>query len=209
MDMKIDCPVCGVKNGAISKMDTTNIPYFGEVIETSITCPHCGFKHSDVMSVEKNDPAKHTLTINKNNLNSRVVRSQTSTVSIPEAGIKVEPGPKSQGYVSNVEGVIERFINATHRARALYDEDEESIKNIISTKNFLESILKGENEATLIIEDPYGQSKIVDLKAKSVPLTEEELKTLKTGFTILDQEDLNEEREEIKKEENKKSNTDN
>ncbi|OWT32655.1 hypothetical protein BGI41_06550 [Methanobrevibacter sp. 87.7] len=203
MDMKIDCPVCGVKNGAISKMDTTNIPYFGEVIETSITCPHCGFKHSDVMSVEKNDPAKHTLTINKDNLNSRVVRSQTSTVSIPEAGIKVEPGPKSQGYVSNVEGVIERFISATHRAHALYNEDEESLNNIKTTREFLESILDGKNEATLIIEDPYGQSKIVDLKAESVPLTEEELKTLKTGFTILDQEDLEKEKQKVKDEEDK------
>ena len=191
-EMRIDCPVCGGKNGAISKIDTTNIPYFGEVVESSIQCEHCGFKHSDVMSVEKNDPAKHILKISKDNLDSRVVRSQTSTVSIPEAGIKVEPGPKSQGYVSNVEGVITRFISATQRAKALYD-DEESIKNIETTRNFLDNILEGEVEATLIIQDPYGQSKIADLKAETVPLTEEELENLTTGFTILDKDDIDKE----------------
>lgn len=206
MEMKIDCPVCGIKNGAISKIDTSEIPYFGEVVETSITCPHCGFKHSDVMSVEKNDPAKHVLKINKDNLDSRVIRSQTSTVSIPEAGIKVEPGPKSQGYVSNVEGVINRFINATKRAHALYKDDENSVANIIKTREYLESIMNGENDATLIIEDPYGQSKIVDLKAESIPLSDDELKNLKTGFTILDQEDLEKERKEINEKSKNKGN---
>lgn len=188
-EMRIDCPVCGAKSGAISKIDTSNIPYFGEVVENSILCEHCGFKHSDVMSVEKNDPAKHSLKITKDNLDSRVVRSQTSTVSIPEAGIKVEPGPKSQGYVSNVEGVITRFISASNRAKALYP-DAESQKNIKETINFLENILKGEAEATLVIEDPYGQSKIADLKATTVPLTEEELSQLQTGFTIIEKDEL-------------------
>jgi zinc finger protein len=191
-EMRIDCPVCGRKNGAISKIDTSKIPYFGEVVESSIRCEYCGFKHSDVMSVEKNDPAKHILKISKDNLDSRVVRSQTSTVSIPEAGIKVEPGPKSQGYVSNVEGVITRFISATNRAKALYS-DEESIKNIETTQNFLSNILDGEVEATLIIQDPYGQSKIADLKAESIPLTEEELENLTTGYTILEKDEIDKE----------------
>ena len=188
-EMRVDCPVCGAKAGAISKIDTSNIPYFGEVVENSIVCEQCGFKHSDVMSVEKNDPAKHSLKITSDNLDSRVVRSQTSTVSIPEAGIKVEPGPKSQGYVSNVEGVITRFISATNRAKALYT-DEESQKNIEETLNCLDDILEGKIEATLIIEDPYGQSKIADLKAVSVPLTDEELSLLQTGYTIIEKDEI-------------------
>ena len=45
----------------------------------------------------------------------------------------------------------------------------------------------------MIIQDPYGQSKIADLKAETVPLTEEELENLTTGFTILDKDDIDKE----------------
>jgi zinc finger protein len=39
----------------------------------------------------------------------------------------------------------------------------------------------------LLIEDPFGQSKIMDVRAKTEPLTDEELKNLKTGFTVIDE----------------------
>ncbi|MBP3800305.1 MAG: hypothetical protein ILA19_04935, partial [Bacilli bacterium] len=41
--------------------------------------------------------------MSKETLSVRVVRSQSATVTIPEIGVKVEPGPKSEGYVTNVE----------------------------------------------------------------------------------------------------------
>ena len=50
----------------------------------------------------------------------------------------------------------------------------------------LNKILSGEMETLLIIEDPFGQSKIMDIRAKTEPLTDEELKNLKTGFTVID-----------------------
>jgi zinc finger protein len=184
-EMRIDCPVCHKKNSAVSDTKTVKIPYFGEVMESSIICEACGFKHSDVMSLEQHDPARHSLKINKDNLSSRVIRSQSATVSIPEIGIKVEPGPKSQGYVSNVEGVIVRFKDATQRALTLFD-DEESQSNGKKVFNELDKILNGDLEVTLIIDDPFGQSKIMDLKSVETHLSEEELKHLKTGFTIID-----------------------
>lgn len=186
--MKIDCPVCGGKNTAISITQTHEVAYFGEVIESLVQCDKCGFRHSDVMSVEQKDPAKHSLHITKDSLSSRVVRSQTSTVSLPEIGIKVEPGPKSEGYVSNVEGVLVRFKAATERALKMFT-DEESQKNGKFVLENIQKILDGELETLLLIEDPFGQSKIMDLKAKSEPLTKEELKNLKTGFVVIDEDD--------------------
>lgn len=186
--MKIDCPVCGGKNTAISITQTHEVAYFGEVIESLVQCDKCGFRHSDVMSVEQKDPAKHSLHITKDSLSSRVVRSQTSTVSLPEIGIKVEPGPKSEGYVSNVEGVLVRFKAATERALKMFT-DPESQKNGKYVLENIQKILDGELETLLLIEDPFGQSKIMDLKAKSEPLTKEELKNLKTGFVVIDEDD--------------------
>ena len=87
--MKTDCPVCGGKGTANYTTITHKIAYFGEVMESTIECEKCGFKHNDIMALEQKEPAKHSLMISGKNLSSRVVRSQTATVSLPEIGIKV------------------------------------------------------------------------------------------------------------------------
>lgn len=188
--MVIDCPVCNGKGTAKSTTKTEEIPYFGEIMESSIVCDACGYKHNDVIALEQKDPVKYTLNINKDTLSSRVIKSQSATVSIPELGLKVEPGPKSLGYVSNVEGVINRFEDGIKHALAIFD-DEESQKNGKEILKKLDYLLDGTLNATLIIEDPFGQSNIMDINVKEEELTKEELKNLKTGFTFI--EDLSEE----------------
>ena len=127
-EMIIKCPACAAEGVAKSIMKEIEIPHFGKVMETTIQCPSCGFKPSDIIALEQNDPAKYVLEINRNTLSIRVVRSQSATVIIPELGVKVEPGPKSEGYVTNVEGVLTRFESAVKKALNLFD-DEESQKN--------------------------------------------------------------------------------
>ena len=186
-EMKIDCPVCGGKNTATYTTQTHELAYFGEIVESTIQCEKCGFRHNDILATEQKDPAKHSLIISKKNLDSRVVRSQSATVSLPEIGIKVEPGPKSEGYISNVEGVIVRFIEATERALNMFKDDlsQENGKKVLENLN---KVLNGEMETLLLIEDPFGQSKIMDVRAKTEPLSDEELKHLKTGFTVIEDE---------------------
>ncbi|AMK14838.1 ZPR1 zinc finger domain-containing protein [Methanobrevibacter olleyae] len=185
-EMKIDCPVCGGKNTATYTTQTHEIAYFGEIVESTIQCEKCGFRHNDILATEQKDPAKHSLTITEKSLDSRIVRSQSATVSLPEIGIKVEPGPKSEGYISNVEGVLLRFIATTERAMNIFQDDlsQENGKKVL---NDLNKVLNGELETLLLIEDPFGQSKIMDIHAKTEPLTDEELKHLKTGFTVIDE----------------------
>ncbi len=185
-EMKIDCPVCGGKNTATYTTQTHELAYFGEIVESTIQCEKCGFRHNDILATEQKDPAKHSVIISKKNLDSRVVRSQTATVSLPEIGIKVEPGPKSEGYISNVEGVLVRFIEATERALNMFT-DEASQENGKRVLEDLNKVLSGEKETLLLIEDPFGQSKIMDVHAKTEPLTDEELKNLKTGFTVIEE----------------------
>ena len=159
-EMSIKCPACNTENVAKSIMKEIEIPHFGKVLETTIICDSCGFKHSDIIALEHNDPAKYVLKINKDNLSTRIVRSQSATVSIPELGVKVEPGPKSEGYVTNVEGVITRFEDAVKQALHLFN-DNTSQKNAQLVLNDLKSLVNGEKTATLIIEDPFGQSNVV------------------------------------------------
>nr|WP_303738868.1 ZPR1 zinc finger domain-containing protein [Methanobrevibacter thaueri] len=184
-EMIIKCPACGVEGLAKSIMKEMEIPHFGNVMETTILCPSCGFKHSDIIALEQNDPAKYVLEINKNNLSIRVVRSQSATVIIPEIGVKVEPGPKSEGYVTNVEGVLTRFESAVKKALTLF-EDAESQKNAKDTLNQIQELKKGNSTATLIILDPFGQSNIVSENVEIFEIPDEELHDLKTGFSHIE-----------------------
>ena len=184
-EMIIKCPACGIEGVAKSIMKEIEIPHFGNVLETTLLCPSCGFRHSDVIALDQNDPAKYVLEINKNNLSIRVVRSQSATVVIPEVGVKVEPGPKSEGYVTNVEGVLTRFEDAVIKALNLFDDDE-SQTNAKKTLKHIHELKKGNGTATLIILDPFGQSNIVSEKAEVLDIPEEELRTLKTGFSNIE-----------------------
>ena len=184
-EMVIKCPACGVDGIATSIMKEIEIPHFGNVLETTIQCEKCGFKHTDIISLEQNDPAKYTLEISKETLSVRVVRSQSATVTIPEIGVKVEPGPKSEGYVTNVEGILTRFEDAVKKALQLF-EDSESQKNAKSTLAAIQELINGNGTATLIIEDPFGQSNIVSDNVEISEIPEDELKELKTGFSHIE-----------------------
>lgn len=184
-EMIIKCPACGIEGVAKSIMKEIEIPHFGKVLETTIQCPSCGFKHSDIIALEQNDPAKYVIEINKNTLSTRVVRSQSATVSIPEVGVKVEPGPKSEGYVTNIEGMLTRFESAVKKALNLFD-DEKSQNNAKNTLNHIHELKKGNGTATLIILDPFGQSNIVSENVEILEIPDEELHNLKTGFSHIE-----------------------
>ena len=184
-EMAIKCPVCAVEGFATSIMKEIEIPHFGKVLETTIQCKKCGFKHSDVIALEHNEPAKYSLKISKETLSVRVVRSQSATVTIPEIGVKVEPGPKSEGYVTNVEGILTRFEGAVKKAMQLF-QDEQSQTNAQNTLEAIEELINGERTATLIIDDPFGQSNIVSDDVVISEIPEEELQQLKTGFSHIE-----------------------
>ncbi len=185
--MKGDCPVCQSKRSVEFESKTEKIPYFGEILESTVQCFKCGYKHSDMICLEQKEPVRYSLWVNKDNLNARAVRSQSATVSIPELGLKVEPGPKSQGYVSNIEGILIRFEDAVKTAMN-FVEDEESKNNAMKILDNLEKIKNGEIEVEIIIEDPFGHSIIIHPDASRRELTQEEISGLKTGFITYENE---------------------
>ena len=182
-----DCPVCGGKKTLRVTSKTDNIPYFGDIFETSVSCEQCGYQSSDSISLEQNDPVRFTLKIDKSKLNTRVAKSQTATITIPELGLKVEPGSKSQGYVSNVEGILNRFEDAILRAIKLESDDSDVQDNALDIIELITKLKMGEISANLILEDPWGNSLIDDDDVKKEILTQEEANKLETGFTTIDQ----------------------
>jgi zinc finger protein len=89
------------------------VDHFGSVLMAVSVCQECGYKHTDVLTLEKREPVAITARIRTiEDLNIHVIKSGTATISIPEFGATIIPGPYSEGYISNVEGVLERVEDA-------------------------------------------------------------------------------------------------
>ncbi|MBI4053339.1 MAG: ZPR1 zinc finger domain-containing protein [Candidatus Diapherotrites archaeon] len=174
------CPQCGGK--ASSVQIAKKIPLFGEALFTTITCGKCGFRLSDVFSVETHAPKKFWVEISSaGQIPTKIVRSSSATIRIPELGLSLEPGPMSEGFVSNAEGVLERFRGAVESAK----NSSGNPKTKANAQKLLEKIALAENgKLTFTIEllDPFGNSALLGKHVKSGRLSEKELKGLKTGL---------------------------
>jgi len=151
------CPVCG-REMRITEIPY-EIPYFGKAVLFSLICS-CGYKFSDVILPEAKSGAKYRIKVNESTLSARVIKSSSATIRIPELGIEVFPGPASEGYISNVEGVLLRIENAVKIAM-LFSEREGERKRGKEVLETLEKARKGKKEITLIIEDSTGNSAIL------------------------------------------------
>lgn len=163
-----ECPICREKSATLTEAER-DIPYFGKVFLFSITCTSCKYHKSDVESSQKNDPVKFTLDVEgKNDFSIRVVKSAEATVKIPHI-ITIESGPSSNGYVTNVEGILMRVKTAVDQAKSSSDDKDEEDKARKLLKK-INRILWGEEPCKIIIEDPSGNSSIISEKAKKSSL---------------------------------------
>ncbi|AEC52617.1 hypothetical protein PNA2_1701 [Pyrococcus sp. NA2] len=179
-----DCPVCGGKGTLKALQFIHRIPYFGEVMESTVICEKCGFRSADVMVLEEREPRVYEVKVeNERDLFIRVVRSKSGTIELEELGIKIEPGPAAEGFVSNIEGVLERVKEVLLMARNFKKEenDEEAVKRIDELLKYIEEVKEGKKPLTVRIMDPFGNSALIGEKVKSRKLTEEEIKSLSTG----------------------------
>ena len=154
---RLECPICG--KGDLEVVEVYHdIPFFGKVVLTSMTCSRCGYRRSDVASLEIKPPCRYELRVESpEDLNVRVVRSSTATITIPELGVEIKPGPIAEGFISNVEGVLRRVERVLEQLVRDAETPEEEAK----AKEALERIkeaAEGRLAFTLIIEDPYGNS---------------------------------------------------
>lgn|SRR3989338_1311771 len=158
------CPFCRKKALTLTE-DEQDIPYFGKVFIFSMNCSSCNYKKADIEAAERKEPCKINFEITSaKDMEVRVVKSSEAAVKVPQLKMEVTPGPNSEGYISNIEGVLYRFKKIIEDERDA-SEDDETRDN---AKNLLKKILKaelGETHLKIIIEDPSGNSAIISEKA--------------------------------------------
>ena len=164
------CPICNTEIEYIYQ--TENIPYFSDILIISAICSSCGYKYVDTQLLKHGEPSRYSVTIeSEGDLAIRVVRSMSASLEIPEMGVRIDPGPACQGFVSNIEGVLDR-IEQIVKGALLWGDDEER-GNARELLERIERVKNGEIPVTLILEDRCGNSAIIANKAQKSAYTPE------------------------------------
>jgi zinc finger protein len=192
-ETKSSCPLC--QADMVIKWQKDTIPYFGDIMYTTAQCGRCTFKFADTIILSSKDPVCYSLPIRTEaDLAARVIRSTSGTILIDEIGVMVEPGPISESYVTNAEGVLQRVrgvVESTVRWSEA-DGDFEKVDIALDLLRKIDAVIDNPETApaalTLQIKDPLGNSAIISANAVSRGLTAEESENLKTGMIILNAE---------------------
>ena len=185
----IPCPICRKDDQVKMRTHIDEIPYFGEHTQVTVLCDDCGWRQTDFIPAEGKKPSACELTLSDiSSMSVRVIRSSSCTVQIPELDLEVSPGNDSTGYVSNVEGVLERFLNIINMVKRQKVEDEEN-EDILVLEHMIAALTSAQSgnpieEITLRLLDPRGHSLILCDEAKQWHLTEEEVASLPMGPEI-------------------------
>ena len=157
------CPICN-KKGLCLREDEIEVPHFGKVFVFSMSCTECNYHKADLEPVERKEPCKYTFEVeSEDDLNVKIVKSGEATIKIPRV-ITIEPGPASEGYITNVEGLLEKVKKAVESA---VDEEDLSAKK--KAKNMIKKINKvifGREKIKIILEDTSGNSAIISERAQ-------------------------------------------
>ena len=182
------CPSCD-NNSILASQTQYEVEHFGAVLLSVAVCQRCGYRHSDVIALTNREAVALTAKISSlDDLNMRVIKSGTATISIPEFGATITPGPYSEGYISNVEGLLAKiedaltFMLSTAKGKRL-KKGERMLKKMRMARD-------SKPRFTLIIKDPMGNSAIVSPHPRKIQkrkLTNRELRAIKFGqYAVLE-----------------------
>jgi len=165
------CPYCNTEIEYLYQ--TENIPYFSDILIISATCPACGYRFVDTQLLKNADPVRYEFPVKtRDDLDVRVVRSMTAHLEIPELGVRIDPGPACEGFVTNVEGVLDRIGQAIRAAIRDGDDTEKENGRLLLER--IDCIKAAALPVTLVLQDPMGNSAIVSEKAAKLPFREDD-----------------------------------
>jgi len=162
--------------------------HFGSVLRNVTACQKCGHNHSDILTLTKGHSALMTRISSIEDLDMQIMKSGTGTLTMPEFGASITPGPYSEDYISNVERILQRLEDAL--SFMLSSANGDQLKKG-------ERILKGNRRArelnpqfTFVVKDPVGNSTLLSSNPKisrKCTLTKRRLLLIKSGRYALSQ----------------------
>ena len=181
--IEMPCPMCHDEKSLRMIAHVDEIPYFGEHTQVTILCHSCGWRQTDFIPAEGRKPGGWTFDIeSEDDLSARVIRSSSCTVCIPELDLEVNPGSAATGYVTNMEGLLVRFINIVNMVTNDIGDDEPENQQLLSYMlHRLQDAGKEGKPLRIELLDPHGLSQVLHSRAVDRDLTTEELESLPVG----------------------------
>jgi len=156
------CPSCS--EGKIDIIRSIyDLPDGDKMLILKFECDKCNFHKNDIIPLTTNmEPGIMILQVtNEKDLKSKIYRSPTGKLEIPELDLIVEPGPKADFYYTNIEGILFRFENAVSIYRKNLEKNDSDISEIEELLENLKKAMEGRFKFTIKIIDPQGGSYII------------------------------------------------
>lgn len=157
------CPICGAKQLTLTET-RRDIPYFGAVYIFSMSCNSCKYHKADLECEQQRDPVDMSITVDsENDMSIRVVKSSNATVKIPRI-MTIEPGESANGYVTNIEGLLNRVKRVLEHEKEVC-EDADDVKKLKNMIKKIQKVIWGQDSLSISLSDPTGNSMIISQKA--------------------------------------------
>ncbi|KAG0231429.1 nucleolar zinc-finger protein [Actinomortierella wolfii] len=161
-----NCSSCGAHSD--TKMHMLNIPHFKEVIIMSTACDECGYKSNEVKAggPVSDRGKKITLKIeDPEDMSRDILKSETCGLEIPEIDLELNAGTLG-GRFTTVEGLL-RQVHDELSSKVPHEAEDQPERRAIFKKflDRLEQVMSLEIKATLILDDPLGNSYLQNLYA--------------------------------------------
>jgi zinc finger protein len=123
-------------------------------------CENCGYRHSETVALEDHNSSRQIINVKKtDDLRTKVARSETASIEIPEFGLRLDPGDEGQSFITNVEGVLARFEESVIRFKELHSDKSAECSELLRKISLAR---EGKVLFTIVIDDPAGNSGVAD-----------------------------------------------
>lgn len=158
-ELPVEDPECGP--GGLMRVIRRVDPTAGEQISIAVICPEKGYRYYE--ELPENISGEKVIVIDVNSpedLSRMILKSKDATVAIPEIGLVSTPRSAAVDEITTVDGILEKYID---HLEPLCGETEnpERCREVVE---WMKRAMRGEERFTLIIEDPTGRSRELDIK---------------------------------------------
>lgn len=161
------CPICSEKTLTLTEM-SREIPFFGVCYIFSMDCTSCKYHKADVEAEEDRGKVQYTINIDsEDDMKIRVVKSSHADIKLGSVG-SIQSGDTANGYVTNIEGVLNRMKKQIETVRdvAQAEGDSATAKKAKNHLKKLTRVIWGQDSMKIVLKDPTGNSAIISDKAE-------------------------------------------
>ena len=155
------CPAC--HRQCETRMAVTDIPHFKEVVLMATQCDSCGYRDTEVkpagrVSSHAIRTTLHVRTVD--DLKRDVLKSDTSSVAIPEIDLELVAGTLGGKYTT-LEGILNDVKTQLSSLNPFHMGDSSEVGAAAPFRAFLRSLdelIEGSRPFTFVLDDPLGNS---------------------------------------------------